>query len=274
MSFQTLTQPSSIGRVLDSGFKLFAASLKPVLVLVVAVSITSILMQYSMFQLMLPAQQFTTQEEVTQYMSEALPQVLGITLFMSLIMYIFYNAVIYRIGNVAKGMEDDLFESLIVGIRKVIPVFIALILYSLIVGLGMMLLIIPGLILLLTLMFYQILIVNDNEGIFSSLKASHRLVWGNYWRTAAVITVPLFIMIVFLMIPGIIQGYTEAMNQAEMLRQGGMASSYQQAYGAADIVSSLLSSMAMAVLAAVCIVHLNDLKLRKSGSDLEQRMSG
>ena len=223
---------------------------------------------------MLPAQQFTTQEEVTQYMSEALPQVLGITLFMSLIMYIFYNAVIYRIGNVAKGMEDDLFESLIVGIRKVIPVFIALILYSLIVGLGMMLLIIPGLILLLTLMFYQILIVNDNEGIFSSLKASHRLVWGNYWRTAAVITVPLFIMIVFLMIPGIIQGYTEAMNQAEMLRQGGMASSYQQAYGAADIVSSLLSSMAMAVLAAVCIVHLNDLKLRKSGSDLEQRMSG
>ena len=274
MSFQSLTQPSSIGRVLDSGFKLFAASLKPVLVLVVAVSITSILMQYSMFQLMSPAQQFTTQEEVTHYMAGVLPQVLGISLFMSLIMYIFYNAAIYRIGNVAKGIEDDLFESLIVGIKKAIPVFIALILYSLLVGLGMLLLIIPGLILMLTLLFYQILIVNDDEGIFSSLKNSHRLVWGNYWRTAAVITIPLFIMIVFLMIPGIIQGYTEAMNQAEVVRQGGMASSYHQSYGVTDIVSSLLSSMAMAVLAAVCIVHLNDLKLRKSGSDLEQRLSG
>jgi hypothetical protein len=231
-------------------------------------------MQYSMSQLMLPAQQFTTQEEVTQYMAEVLPQFLGISVFMTLIMYIFYNAVIYRIGNVAKGTEDDLFESLIVGIKKAIPVFIALILYSLIVGLGMMLLIIPGLILMLTLLFYQILIVNDNEGIVSSLRTSHRLVWGNYWRTAAVITVPVFIMIVFLMIPGIIQGYTEAMNQAEMVRQGGVATSYQQSYGLADIVSSLLSSIAMAVLAAVCIAHLNDLKLRKSGSDLEQRMGG
>jgi hypothetical protein len=274
VSYQALTQPSGIGRVLDSGFKLFVASLKPVFVLVVAVSITSILMEYSMFQLMLPAQQFTTQEEVTQYMAEVLPQFLGISVFMTLIMYIFYNAVIYRIGNVAKGTEDDLFESLIVGIKKAIPVFIALILYSLIVGLGMMLLIIPGLILMLTLLFYQILIVNDNEGVFSSLRTSHRLVWGNYWRTAAVITVPMFIMIVFLTIPGIIQGYSEAMNQAEMVRQGEMATAYQQSYGVTDIVSSLLSSMAMALLAAICIVHLNDLKLRKSGSDLEQRMDG
>ena len=272
MSYQSLTQPSSIGRVLDSSFKLFAASLKSVWVIVVAMAIINVILQYSMFQLMLPAQQLTNDEEIALYMANVIPQTVGISILMWAIIYVFYNAIIFRMGNVEDGIEDDLYDSLIVGIKKVMPVFIAVILYSLIVGVGMMLLIIPGLILMLTLMFYKVLIVVDNEGIISSLKTSHRLVWGNYWRTAAVITVPVIIMIVFLMIPGFIQGYTEAMNRADVLREGGAMAPYQYSFGIADIISVILSSMAMAVLSAVFIVHLKDLKLRKSGSDLEQRM--
>ena len=80
MSYQALTQPSSIGRVLDSGFKLFAASLKPVLLLIIVTAIINIIMQYAMFQTMLPAQQFTTQEEMAQYMAGIMPQLVNVSL--------------------------------------------------------------------------------------------------------------------------------------------------------------------------------------------------
>ena len=100
MSYQALTQPAGIGRVLDSGFKLFVASLKPVLLLLIFTAIINIIMQYAMFQTMVPAQQFTTQEEMAQYMSGILPQLLGISIIIWIISIILYNAV-PALGNFA-----------------------------------------------------------------------------------------------------------------------------------------------------------------------------
>ena len=181
MSYQALTQPSGIGRVLDSGFKLFVASLKPVLLLMIFTAIINVIMQYAMFQTMVPAQQFTTQEEVAQYMAGNIPQLLGISMIIWIVSIILYNAILSRVGEVAKGGDGDLYDSLILGIRKALPVFIAAILYTLAISVGFLLLVIPGLILMVTLLFFQVLIVVDDEGIIASLKLSHNLVWGNYW---------------------------------------------------------------------------------------------
>ena len=94
MSYQSLTQPSSIGRVLDSGFKLFVASLKPVLLLIVVTAIINVIMQYAMFQTMAPAQQYTTQEEMAQYMAGVVPQLVGISIIIWLVSIILYNAIL------------------------------------------------------------------------------------------------------------------------------------------------------------------------------------
>ncbi len=267
MSYQALTQPSSIGRVLDSGFKLFAASLKPVLALVVVAAVVNVIMQYAMVTAMMPASQLTTEEEMSQYMADVWPQLVGISVAMWVVSIIVYNAILSRIGNVSKSSSDELFDSLIVGLKKVIPVFIAAILYSLAISVGFVLLVIPGLILMITLLFFQILIVVEDEGIISSLRTSHKLVWGNYWRTTAVILIPFFIIYALIMVVVFIAGFMGAIDNMAMA-QGQMDISF----GVFDIVVAVITVLMVPLMDSIFIAQVNDLQLRKSGSDLEQRM--
>ena len=267
MSYSALTQPAGIGRVLDNGFKLFVASIKPVLLLVVVTAIINVIMQYAMFQTMMPAQQLASEQEMAQYMADIMPQILGISAIMWIVSIILYNAMLSRVGDVASGGNSDLYDALIVGIRKMLPVFIAAILYTLAISIGLVLLVIPGLILMITLLFFQVLIVVDDEGIIASLKLSHKLVWGNYWRTTAVILIPVFIVYALIMVVAIAAGFFSAMNEPEVVN-GQM----QMSFGMFDMVMAAVSVLMVPFLDAIFIVHVNDLKLRKSGSDLEQRM--
>jgi len=267
VSYQALTQPSGIGRVLDSGFKLFVASLKPVLLLIIVTAIINVIMQYAMFQTMLPAQGFTTEEEMAQYMLSIMPQLVGVSIIMWLVSIILYNAILSRVGEVAKGGSGELYDALLVGIRKAFPVFIAAILYTLAISVGFMLLVIPGLILMITLLFFQVLIVVDDEGIIASLKHSHRLVWGNYWRTSAVILIPFFIMYALIMVVAFAAGFFGAISTPDMA-DGQM----HMTFGVFDILMAGVSVLMVPLLDSIFIAHVNDLKLRKSGSDLEQRM--
>jgi len=269
VSYQSLTEPSGIGRVLDNGFKLFVASLKPVLLLIIVTAIINIIMQYAMFQIMAPAQQYTTQEEMAQYMAGVMPQLVGVSIFIWLVSIILYNAILSRVGEVAKGSDGELYDALIVGIRKTFPVFIAAILYSLAISVGFVLLVIPGLILMVTLLFFQILIVVDDEGIIASLKKSHTLVWGNYWRTSAVILVPFFIIYALIMVVAFAAGFFGAFNTPDMV-DGQM----HMTFGVFDVFMAAASVLMVPLLDSIFIAHVNDLKLRKSGSDLEQRMVG
>ena len=268
MSYQALTQPSGIGRVLDSGFKLFVASLKPVLLLVVFTAIINIILQYAMYQVMMPAQGLANEEEMSQYMAGILPQLVGISLIIWVVSIILYNAILARVGEISKAGDGVLYDALMTGIRKALPVFIAAVLYTLVVSLGFVLLVIPGLILMITLLFFQVLIVVDDEGIIASLKQSHRLVWGNYWRTTAVILVPFFIMYALIMVVAFAAGFMGAISTHEMA-DGQM----QMTFGAFDMVMAAVTVLMVPLMDAIFIAHVNDHKLRKSGSDLELRMA-
>ena len=267
MSYQALAQPAGIGRVLDSGFKLFVASLKPALLLIVFTAIINIIMQYAMFQIMLPAQQMTSPEEMQQYMMSAMPQLVGVSVITWLVSIILYNAILSTVGDVHGGGGGVMYDALVVGLRKTLPVFIAAILYTIAVAIGFVLLIIPGLILMITLLFFQVLIVVDDEGIIAALKQSHRLVWGNYWRTTAVILVPFFIIYALLMVVMFAAGFLGAVSAPEMAQ-----AQMHTTFGVFDMLAAVVSVLMVPLLDAIFVAHVNDLKLRKSGSDLEQRM--
>ena len=267
MSYQALTQPASIGRVLDSGFKLFFSSFSSVLLLIVVTAIISVILQYAMFQIMLPAVHIQTEEDMELYMMSVMPQIAIVGLIMWLISLILYNAILSRIGMVATGEPGELFDALITGIRKTFPVFIAAILYSIAVTIGWVLLIIPGLILMLTLIFFQVLIVVDDEGIIAALKKSHSLVWGNYWRTAVVVLIPIFIIYALVFVVAFIAGMMGIYVPTEMEHVH-----IQTSFGLFDILIAAVSVAMVPLLDSVFIVHVNDLKLRKSGVDLEQRL--
>jgi hypothetical protein len=42
-------------------------------------------------------------------------------------------------------------------------------------------------------MFSFILVITDNQNVLQTLTMSHRLVWGHWWHTAIVISVPLLL---------------------------------------------------------------------------------
>ncbi|MCA9351272.1 hypothetical protein KC929_00660 [Patescibacteria group bacterium] len=65
-------------------------------------------------------------------------------------------------------------------------------LYGAMVGLGMVLLVIPGLVALVGFMFAQYLIAEEGEGIFESFKKSWELTAGNRWKIFWLFIVVLF----------------------------------------------------------------------------------
>jgi len=269
MSYQLLTEPSSIGRVLDSGFKLFTSSFKSVFVLVVLSAIFSVFMQYAMVIMMVPEQPFETLEESQAYMMEAMPVIMGVGIFIWILSIIVYNAVLARVGHFAVNSDADLGDAIIQGAKKTLPVFFAMILYMIAIMLGFVLLVIPGLILMLSLIFFQILIVNEDAGMVESLKMSHKLVWGNYWRTAAVITIPLFIIYALVMVVALIAGVTMAIESPEAITNPAL----DMSFGVVDAVGAALPALMISLLYSIYMVQVNDLRLRKSGDDMQQRLN-
>ncbi|RKZ68558.1 MAG: hypothetical protein DRQ44_04250 [Gammaproteobacteria bacterium] len=267
MSFQLLTTPSSIGRVLDSGFKLFTSSFKSVLTLLALSAVISVIMQYAMMVIMVPDQPFTTQEQSMEYMSQIMPVLMVVGIIFWIFSIAIYNAVLARVGQHAMNDDGDLTDAIVIGVKKLLPVVLAMVLYMIAISLGSILLLIPGLILMLTLIFFQILIVTEDAGIIESLKTSHRLVWGNYWRTAAVIMIPIFIIYALVIVVALISGVMMAMD-AETMADPAAAMDF----GLIEAFSAALPAFLISLMYSMYIVQVNDLKLRKSGDDLQQRL--
>jgi len=80
---------------------------------------------------------------------------------------------------------------------KLIPVLLLGAFYFLMVLSATMLLIIPGAILCLSLLFSFILLLTENQNVLPSLLMSHRLVWGHWWHTFSMISFAFLLNIAF-----------------------------------------------------------------------------
>lgn len=76
-------------------------------------------------------------------------------------------------------------------LRKAFPLFIATLLYSFFISVGLMLMILPGVFIAITLAFYIPCILFENQTGIKSLTMSHRLVSGHWWHTAATLLIAL-----------------------------------------------------------------------------------
>lgn len=89
-----------------------------------------------------------------------------------------------RIAQAARNQAAEPREAeLRQAIRVWLWMALAFLVYVLAVTLGMILLIVPGLILALSLMFEEYGVVLEGLGPIQALNASHNLVWGHWWRT-------------------------------------------------------------------------------------------
>jgi hypothetical protein len=110
-----------------------------------------------------------------------------------LLSFFFLTTMIFRIYCIAYQIPHHFFDALKQGALKLFPLILLSVLYAIIVLGGTMLLIIPGIILAVSLMFCFLLLITDNHSLLQALISSHRLIWGQWWITLTVISFPLLL---------------------------------------------------------------------------------
>lgn len=110
----------------------------------------------------------------------------------------------------------------------------------------------------------QTILLIDRAGPAGSLARSWRLTTGSFWRLSVIYTVALIILLVLYMVAAAIAGFVAA-----VLGRGDFA--ITTAF--ADVVVVALGALATPFYTAIALAVLGDLKVRKEGADLEQRIS-
>ena len=249
------SKPQSIGQVLDSGFKLFVKSFAVVFPLSLAAAVV----------LAVPniASILAGTVEVAGVMPTS---TIVLTFLVALPIYmILIAAVVHRLGAAAELHERATAgQALGRGLRCVLPLIGAAILYLLAVAGGIILLIIPGIILSLSLSFGFFAIVLDNDSALQGLKHSHRLVRGNWWRTLTVVSVP--VVLVMILYIGLMTVFG-----ISLIMSDGQASS--DALITVSLVEAAIGGITAPLIYAIMIAQYHDLKLRKEGHDLAARLA-
>jgi hypothetical protein len=181
--FELPTKPRPTAKILEDGFKLFILCFPKVLPLALADAALSVLLYWLIPELNSP--NFTI---LINAMADSMPYLF---IYM-IIMLLLQTAIFYRINAIITQSDMGNFDALLQAGKKLLPIFLATWLYTFLVGIGLMI-IIPGILFAVSLRFFTPLILFDNATVFQSLQRSHQLVWGNWWRTAIILMVPLVI---------------------------------------------------------------------------------
>lgn len=236
-------QPSSVTEILSASFKLYIDSFTKLIGYSLIVFALNRLLSTFVTDAIIPVVDKTLNpEEQMTTVLQTLPSILGITFIAILFSCVLYSAMIYRIDNMANERDDNFVEVLLLAVKKFPTIIVAGILYTIAITIGSILLIIPGVILTISLSFCGYFILLENMGGYDSLMASHRLVWGDWWRTNWVFFVPtLIFLIVFIII-----GFLTATSSDTF-----------------NIISDLLAAVITPYVYVIGYLQYHDLKLRK-----------
>ncbi|MFH8107709.1 MAG: hypothetical protein QXJ25_01655 [Candidatus Aenigmatarchaeota archaeon] len=116
--------------------------------------------------------------------------------FILFLLQIFVSSLLIKIAY-EKRVEISKAIKFVFG--KYLILLLSTILFGLIVGAGLLILIIPGIFLLIKLLFYQYAIILENKGIITSLERSWEITNGNWLR--------IFALIIFIFIIGLVLGF-------------------------------------------------------------------
>lgn len=280
------SQPQGIGRNLDNGFRLMFAGLggAALLLLILIVLDVILFVVFGAGVLGMLAQLETGQ----------LPQggygMFGLFIFIFYVVNImFNNAITAKYGAVAYAQDMSIGRAIGVGAKKIIPVFVFAFFYALILlvasiplfiliaifppqdivgAIALIVGLIPPMILALTLIFGTYLIIIDDVGIFEAISRSHKLVWGNWWRTFLYLTILLVILIAVMLTIQITFGLIIGFVASSAPGEGNMTFMIVM-----QALNQILSLVFIPVMVALLIPYFHDLKLRKEGGDLAARIS-
>jgi hypothetical protein len=253
--YELATAPQSIGGVLDTGFRLFRASLAQTFLLAALGALT-----YAPIGL-LDAASGLRLDGTGVIVAVALGVLVLIAFGVAL-----SGAIIARIDAIAQGRAMSLHQALSVGLRRGPALFAASACYALAVLAGTILALVPGLIYMIALAFAPYASVTEGLGAFASLRYSRQLVRGHWWRTAGLLTVISIVVFAIFAMLAVVVGVLAAVT-TEFAATGVVPWYFQLT------LSPLLSAIATPLLYAMLMAVYCDLKLRHEGADLAQRIA-
>lgn len=164
---------------------------------------------------------------------------------------------IRRIDAAAHGQLGPVAAELQQALKVWLWMIVAIIVYAVAVTLGLILLVVPGVILVVSLMFYMFGVVLEGQKPVEALNTSHHRVWGLWWRTLG--------MLILVWLP-LLLGVTMV---ASMLGIGTNA--LEAPLRGRDVFAeAVLEMVFLAVLSpfvySILYVCYLDLKLRKQGA--------
>ncbi len=254
--YRLATEPRGIGQVLDSVFRLFRASfaaLLPFAVIGALVSLTPIVYLFVTGALANPQVALGSSFGIGYWSSVLLTMPLT---------FIVLGAAILRGESVAQGRQIGFGTAARAAARRVVAMILGTVSYVLVVGLGLVLLVVPGMILMVSLYLFLPAIVLDGKGIVESLNYSHKLVWGNWWRTTAIATIALIIIYLLYVVVGIAASFI-------VIAGGTDAATLFLLQTTVTLVGGLLVTP---FFVSLYLEIYRDLKMRKHGSDLAARI--
>lgn len=264
------SQPQGIGGVLDTAFQLYKASLGvvwPISLLLAAVGMPPTL--YWMFSGQpLPDPQSIGASVGLNMGFDSADPIASLVGIVSGVLTMWAMSALY-LKQRAVGVDEQLSvgQALRAALGRLASLVGASILFVLAVMVGLILLIVPGLILMVSLMMYMALLLFENKGAVESLTGSHKLVWGNWWRSSAILSVALILVMVIFVALGflavIIAPFAGlAMGDIVMVGMIGEL-----------VFNAAFNVFLMPFFSAVMIAWYWDLKLRKEGGDLAARVN-
>lgn len=258
------TQPQGIGGVLDTTFLLFKSSLGavwPLGLLLAAVGTPP-----NVYLLMKgdTTSEATAALQVLASLSDPMFWLINLVTVAATLWVI--GALYLKQHAIGTDQEISIGSALQAAVGRIVPMFLMSLLLGVALFIGFVLLIVPFLILLVSLMLATALLMFEGKGPVDSLVGSHKLVWGNWWRTAVILTVGgILVFVIYLAVALVIGLMTPFIGL-------GTGDVLMSTLVSTVLINVVVDVLVMPFFSALLIALYWDLKLRREGGDLAARL--
>lgn len=242
------SKPREASELLTASFELYAESFTRIIgYALLAFATNQLLTEFMLGAMPNAFDPSATPEQQMEAISQATPSLIVVVIISAIASCVFYGASIYRIDNLVKGQDDDFTGAMLFAVSKIPAMLLAGLLYMMATMVGLFLFLVPGFIVMISLVFCWYFILLEDKNAIDALTLSHRLVWGDWWRTNLVFFAPVIIVFVLFIIVGAVA--------AVILDPTSEAFS---------IFSGLLGAVVAPYFYGIAYLQYCDLKLRKA----------
>jgi hypothetical protein len=253
-------RPLSVGEMLDAGFRLmrqrFGTLMLCTVIPVLPLSILGTIIIASVSENAFDRTATTTTDDagglLAAFFVTVLLQGAGLALAVA--------ACFKAVAAAYLGERSGVGESLRYALRRLIPVVVAYLVLTFLVGIGLILLIVPGVFLGVRWAMTLPAVVFERKGPFSAMGRAWELTGDNFWRVfATLLLVSLLVFVISFAVQGVLEAALFAVDDSS------------------EFVVATISTLAQVIgialtyplLAAVFAVIYYDLRVRKEGFDLQ-----